>query len=93
MLADPRAVVLVCCTEVSSAHFHHTARLDQLIANTLFADGAPLATEKTDFEVVKTGFEARVAHAAMVQPWVYGVFTVMLAIGFGWLSNYAFRRD
>jgi predicted naringenin-chalcone synthase len=41
--ADPRAVVLVCCTEVSSAHFHHTARLDQLIANTLFADGAAAA--------------------------------------------------
>ncbi len=60
---------------------------------TLFADGAPLATEKTDFEVVKTGFEARVAHAAIVQPWVYGFFTVMLAIGFGWLANYAFRRD
>lgn len=39
VLADQRAVVLVCCTEVSSAHFHHTARLDQLIANTLFADG------------------------------------------------------
>jgi predicted naringenin-chalcone synthase len=43
VLADPRAVVLVCCTEVSSAHFHHTARLDQLIANTLFADGAGVA--------------------------------------------------
>lgn len=43
VLADPRAVVLVCCTEVSSAHFHHTARLDQLIANTLFADGAGAA--------------------------------------------------
>jgi predicted naringenin-chalcone synthase len=43
VLADRRAVVLVCCTEVSSAHFHHTARLDQLIANTLFADGAGVA--------------------------------------------------
>ena len=31
-LADPDATVLVCCAEVSSAHFHHTARLDQLIA-------------------------------------------------------------
>lgn len=40
VLADPRARVLVCCAEVCSAHFHHTARLDQLIANTLFADGA-----------------------------------------------------
>jgi predicted naringenin-chalcone synthase len=40
VLANPAAIVLVCCTEVPSAHFHHTARLDQLVANTLFADGA-----------------------------------------------------
>ena len=40
VLANPAAIVLVCCAEVPSAHFHHTARLDQLVANTLFADGA-----------------------------------------------------
>lgn len=39
VLANPTAVVLVTMAEVSSAHFHHHARLDQLIANTLFADG------------------------------------------------------
>ena len=39
-IADPRARVLVCCAEVCSAHFHHSARIDQLIANTLFGDGA-----------------------------------------------------
>jgi uncharacterized protein (TIGR02186 family) len=60
---------------------------------TLLADGAPLATEKTDFEVVKTGFEARVAQAAFGQPWLYGLMTVLMALGFGWLANYAFRRD
>jgi uncharacterized protein (TIGR02186 family) len=60
---------------------------------TLFSDGAPLATEKTDFEVVKTGFEAQVAMAAFTQPWLYGLFTILLALGFGWLANYAFRRD
>lgn len=60
---------------------------------TLFADGAPLATEKTDFEVVKTGFEAQVALAAFTQPFFYGLITVLLALGFGWLANYAFRRD
>ncbi len=60
---------------------------------TLFSDGAPLATEKTDFEVVKTGFEAQVAMAAFSQPWLYGLLTVLLALGFGWLANYAFRRD
>ncbi len=59
----------------------------------LFADGALLATEKSDFEVVKTGFEARVAQAAFGQPFVYGALTVLLALGFGWLAHYAFRRD
>jgi len=43
VLAEPRATALVCCAEVPSAHFHHTARLDQLIANTLFADGTAAA--------------------------------------------------
>lgn len=42
-VADPAARVLVCCAEVCSAHFHHSARVDQLIANTLFADGAAAA--------------------------------------------------
>jgi predicted naringenin-chalcone synthase len=39
VLADASARVLVCCAEVSTAHFHYSDRLDQLIANTLFADG------------------------------------------------------
>jgi uncharacterized protein (TIGR02186 family) len=59
----------------------------------LFIDGAPLSTEKSDFEVVKTGFEARVAQAAFTQPFMYGLMAVLLALGFGWIGNYAFRRD
>jgi uncharacterized protein (TIGR02186 family) len=59
----------------------------------LFADGALLATEKSDFEVVKTGFEAQVAQAAFVRPLQYGLVTVLLALGFGWLAHYVFRRD
>lgn len=43
VLADPGATALVCCAEVSSAHFHRSSRLDQLVANTLFADGAAAA--------------------------------------------------
>jgi uncharacterized protein (TIGR02186 family) len=60
---------------------------------TLFADGAPLATEKSDFEVVKTGFEARMAMAAFSNPWLYGLISVMIALAGGWLANYAFRRE
>jgi uncharacterized protein (TIGR02186 family) len=59
----------------------------------VFSDGAPLATERSDFEVLKTGFEARVALAANSRSFLYGLITVFLAIGFGWLANFVFRRD
>jgi predicted naringenin-chalcone synthase len=42
-LADPAARILVVCAEVCSAHFHYSTRIDQLIANTLFGDGAAAA--------------------------------------------------
>ena len=32
--------VLVICVEVSTVHFHHDVRMDRLISNILFADGA-----------------------------------------------------
>lgn len=38
--SQPGAAALVCCAEVSTAHFHRSSRLDHLVANTLFADGA-----------------------------------------------------
>jgi uncharacterized protein (TIGR02186 family) len=60
---------------------------------TVFSDGAPLTTERTDFEVLKTGFESRVAIAANAQSFLYGLATIVLAIGFGWLANFVFRRD
>ena len=41
--ADPAAVVLLCCIELCSLHMHYSERVDQLIANALFADGAAAA--------------------------------------------------
>lgn len=38
--ADPRAVVLMCCVELCSLHFHYGDDPTQLVANALFADGA-----------------------------------------------------
>lgn len=32
--------VLVVCVEISTVHFHHDVRMDRLISNILFADGA-----------------------------------------------------
>jgi predicted naringenin-chalcone synthase len=46
--ADPRARVLVCCVEICSVHLHYGDRLDRLIANTLFADGAAAAVVGMD---------------------------------------------
>ncbi len=44
--ADHR--VLVVCVEVSSIHFHDDTRLDRLISNTLFADGAAATVVTND---------------------------------------------
>lgn len=41
--SNPGSVALVACTEISSAHFQRSTRLDRLVANTLFADGAAAA--------------------------------------------------
>ena len=43
VLADPRARVLVCCAEVSSAHFQRSLRMDRMVANAIFADGCAAA--------------------------------------------------
>ncbi|MBS0186680.1 MAG: type III polyketide synthase [Planctomycetes bacterium] len=37
---DAGARVLLCCTEICSAHFHYGAKPDQIVANALFADGS-----------------------------------------------------
>ncbi|MBL8746141.1 MAG: type III polyketide synthase [Phycisphaerae bacterium] len=41
--ADAHAVVLLCCVEVCSLHYHYSERVDQLVANALFSDGAAAA--------------------------------------------------
>ena len=38
--SHPRAVVLVCCIELCTLHFHYSGRADHLVCNALFADGA-----------------------------------------------------
>jgi predicted naringenin-chalcone synthase len=43
VLAEPSARVLVACTEVSSAHFQRSSRMDRLVANAIFADGCAAA--------------------------------------------------
>jgi uncharacterized protein (TIGR02186 family) len=59
----------------------------------LFADNALLSRTHTSFELVKTGFEQRVA--VMARDWsaAYGAATAGVALLFGWLASVIFRRD
>ena len=41
--SQPGACVLLACTEVCTVHFQASARVDRVVANTLFADGAAAA--------------------------------------------------
>lgn len=59
----------------------------------VFGDGALLATEKLGFWVVKTDFEADIYDLAHRQPLVYGLGTVAMAFGVGWLGSILFRRS
>jgi uncharacterized protein (TIGR02186 family) len=59
----------------------------------LYAGGAVLARQTTNFEVVKTGVEQSLASAAHDRPLFYGMATAGLALLFGWLATVIFRRD
>jgi predicted naringenin-chalcone synthase len=62
VLANPGAHVLVCCTEVSSAHFQRSARMDRLVANTIFADGCAAAV----VTAADAGPEVAAAHTVLI---------------------------
>lgn len=59
----------------------------------LFTDGLPIARDRTNFELVKTGFEQQVATLAETRRVGYGVATALMALFFGWLATVVFRRD
>jgi len=59
----------------------------------LYAGGVPLARQSTNFEVVKSGMEQRLASAAHDLPLPYGLVTVLMALLLGWLASVVFRRD
>lgn len=59
----------------------------------LYAGGVQLARQTTNFEVIKTGIEQRLATGAHDRPLLYGLATGALALLFGWLASVIFRRD
>ncbi len=46
--ADPRAVVLVCCVELCTLHYQYGWDPEQIVANSLFADGAGACVVQAD---------------------------------------------
>lgn len=46
--ADPRAVVLVCCVELCSLHYQYGWDPEQIVANSLFADGSGACVVQAD---------------------------------------------
>ncbi|TVR05876.1 MAG: hypothetical protein EA385_03110 [Salinarimonadaceae bacterium] len=59
----------------------------------LFTDGVPIARDRTNFELVKTGFEEQIARWAETNSLAYGAATAFMALFFGWLATVVFRRD
>jgi uncharacterized protein (TIGR02186 family) len=58
----------------------------------LIRDGKVLAAATRVVDVRKTGFERRVAQAAVQSPFAYGLLAVSLSILFGWVAGRAFDR-
>jgi uncharacterized protein (TIGR02186 family) len=59
----------------------------------LYSGGVPLARQTTNFEVVKSGIEQRLATGAHDHPLLYGLATAVIALLLGWLASVVFRRD
>lgn len=71
-----------------------TAPTGLYLANlSILSEGVPLRTAQAGFVVRKVGFDAFVANAARSQAWGYGIFTVIMAVLFGWVANLVFRKD
>lgn len=58
----------------------------------LIRDGKVIAAATTSIAVRKQGFERFVAQAAQGRPVAYGLFAILLSIGFGWAAGALFRR-
>jgi len=59
----------------------------------LFSDGNMIARINSAFELIKFGFEQFLAEAARNHGALYGLVTVLMALGTGWFASVVFRRD
>ena len=59
----------------------------------LFADGAMLDTDESQFEVAKVGFEQQLFELSRQSPLAYGVAVVALALVTGYVGGVVFHRN
>jgi uncharacterized protein (TIGR02186 family) len=59
----------------------------------LFRNGVFIRESSAQLAIVKSGFEQRIASAAVDHSFFYGLFAVGLAMLTGWLGRIVFRRD
>ncbi|MFM2278242.1 MAG: hypothetical protein RLZZ444_473 [Pseudomonadota bacterium] len=59
----------------------------------LFRSGDFVAVKELKLRVVKTGLEQVITEAAFNSPFLYGLFSVLLAVITGWTASLMFRRD
>ena len=85
---------------VSSSLFRATLRLPANIPDGvhtvkayLFKSGTYVTGKTLPLRVVKTGMEQTITDAAHEQPYLYGLFCVLLAVITGWGASLLFRKD
>lgn len=59
----------------------------------LFQDGEPVSRRMRGLTVEKAGAERAIYLFAHQRPWLYGLASVLIALGAGWLASVAFRRN
>ncbi|HEV3344741.1 MAG TPA: type III polyketide synthase [Pirellulales bacterium] len=67
--ADAEACVLVCAVELCSLHYQYGSKLDQIISNALFADGAAAVVARRDAgspEIGRRGWRLRASASAIL---------------------------
>jgi uncharacterized protein (TIGR02186 family) len=57
-----------------------------------FADGEVVGAQTSKLEIAKMGIEAELYEFAFGQPALYGLASILIALGAGWAANALFRR-
>ena len=59
----------------------------------LLRQGQVIDVRSSELTIDQTGLERRLYDFSQEQPLAYGISTVLMAVGFGWLSSLAFRKS